>query len=108
MDFLLFSLSTSVLILLGIVGAFFNVKIAKKDLFGGMKVGIIVGIAGSILGGYLFDLFFKLPYITKLQDIPYIDILLVNKLDINFISSILGVWLFLYIYDYVSAHTERS
>lgn len=108
MEFLSFILSTSVTIALGIIGSFLYITLFKKDLFGGMKMGFLVGIIGSILGGFIIDLLFKLPILKWLQNTPYIQYLLVNKLDINFISSCLGIWIFLRIYEFISKHTERS
>ncbi len=101
-------LSTVVLIIIGVLGSLIYMKIDNKDFFGGTKIGMIVGIIGGVLGGFLFDLAFKLPILSQLEDIPYVQYLLVNKLDINFLATFLGVWLFLWFYEYVSKHTERS
>ena len=103
-----FLLSTFIVILVGIIGTFIYIKIDNKDFFGGTTVGMIVGVIGGFLGGYMFDLLFKLPLLKRLQDVPAIKHLLVNQFDINFIASLLGVWVFLWVYEYVSEHTERS
>ncbi|MGL5956009.1 MAG: hypothetical protein ACRC0X_05335 [Brevinema sp.] len=108
MDFGTILLSTLILIVIGIVESYIYIKLDRKDFFGGLKAGIVVGIIGGILGGFMFDLIFKLSIFQFLIDTPYIKYLLVNQFDINFIAVILGVWLFLWIYEYVSKHTERS
>lgn len=108
MNIFWFLLSTLIVVLLGIVCSLFYIIIDKKNLFGGKKAGMLVGVIGGILGGYMFDLLFQLPFLNKLQYFPYIQVLLVNKLDINFIASMLGIWCFLSVYEYVSKHTERS
>ncbi len=100
--------STIIVVIFGIVASFVYTKVTKKDFFGGIKMAMVVGVFGGVLGGFIFDLIFKLPLLQKLVDIPYFNILLVNQFDINFISVGLGIWLFLWLYGYVSEYTERS
>ncbi|MGL4677157.1 MAG: hypothetical protein ACRCWI_05775 [Brevinema sp.] len=108
MDFKNILLSTLILIVVGIIESYIYIKLDNKDFFGGFKAGMIVGIIGGILGSFIFDLIFKLPIFQFLLDIPYIKYLLVNPFNINFIAVILGAWMFLWIYEYISEHTERS
>ncbi|MGL4367395.1 MAG: hypothetical protein ACRCTQ_03850 [Brevinemataceae bacterium] len=83
------------------------IYILKRDLLGGIKLGFIVGTVGFILGGFFFDQLFKIPILMGLQTLPYINVLLVNRFDINFIASGFGTWFFLWLYHLISLHTER-
>ncbi|MGL4388628.1 MAG: hypothetical protein ACRCTJ_04470 [Brevinema sp.] len=103
-----FLLSMLVTLFLGTLSGIIYAKLIYKNVFGGVKIAIIVGICGSVIGGFIFDLFFKLSFLKILLEVPYFSTLLVNKLDINFISLILGTWIFLFMYEFVSEHTERS
>ncbi|MDK2818461.1 MAG: hypothetical protein KFW21_03310 [Spirochaetota bacterium] len=108
MNFGAFLISTFILILIGIIGSYIYIKLDNKEFFGGIPMGMTVGVIGGVLGGFIFDLLFKIPLLKNLQEISGIKYLLVNRFDINFIASFLGVWLFLWIYKYVSEHTEKS
>ncbi|MGL4394882.1 MAG: hypothetical protein ACRCS8_06640 [Brevinema sp.] len=103
-----FFLSMLVTFIAGALIGIIYAKLIYKNIFGGAKVAMLVGIAGAVIGGYVFDLFFKIPILRFLLEIPYFSYLLVNKLDINFIALLLGTWVFLTIYEFVSEHTERS
>ncbi len=108
MYFVRILLSIFIFIFIGVIFSLLYIKIGDKDLFGGKKFGMIVGVTGGILGGFVFDLLFKIPPFSQLVDTPYIQKLLVNQFDINFLATFLGIWTFLLLYDYVSRYTERS
>lgn len=90
---------------LAIVITFFYTLVHKKRFFGGRRVAFFVGILGAILGGYIFDLLFQFAFLEWLHDIPYIQSLLVNSIDINFLASAMGIYLFLYLYGRISMYT---
>lgn len=108
MEIWIFLLSTLIVLFIGMFTGLIYAKLVYQNIFGGIKIAMLVGICGTIIGGFVFDLLFKLSFFKILIEIPYFNYLLVNKLDINFIALILGSWVFLRIYQYVSEHTERS
>ncbi|MGL4562474.1 MAG: hypothetical protein ACRCVW_01280 [Brevinema sp.] len=103
-----FLISMLVTLCIGALSGLIYAQFIYKNLFGGIKIAMFVGMCGSVIGGFVFDLFFKLPFMKIFLEIPYFSALLVNKLDVNFIALLLGNWMFLSIYEFVSEHTERS
>lgn len=100
--FLNFLITTAFMGILGCIFGFFYVQVFRFQLFGGLKAGIIVGTLGCILGGFIFNMIFEIPVLKYLNEVPYLQILLVNKFDINFIAAFLGTWMFLFIYKQIS------
>lgn len=101
--FLEFLLSVFVMGLLGMAAGFLYVRLFYRQLLGGLKAGMIVGTLGCIVGGFMFNAIFDMPYIQKLNTVPYVRVLLVNRFDINFVAAFLGIWMFLYIYRQISS-----
>ncbi|SFB80196.1 hypothetical protein SAMN02745150_00863 [Brevinema andersonii] len=105
MKFFDFLFSTAVMGVFGVCFGFLYVRIFDNKLFGGVKAGIMVGMLGCILGGFIFNILFETPLLQWMNKIPVFSHLLVNILDINFIAAALGTWMFLFVYKSISQHT---
>lgn len=104
--FLEFLRSVLVMGLLGLAAGFIYAKFIYTKLIGGLRAGMIVSTVGCIVGGFMFNVIFDMPFIQKLNSVPYVQVLLVNKFDINFIAAFLGIWMFLYMYRQISSQNH--
>lgn len=75
--------SIAIQVLVGIVSAFYFIKIIKKPVFGNLWGAIVVGIIGSVLGGFFLN--------------KFIDILVNNGLTVNFVACFIGAFFFIWL-----------
>ncbi|MGL5721439.1 MAG: hypothetical protein ACRCY4_03440 [Brevinema sp.] len=101
--FIEFLFSMAVMGFLGLVCGFIYARFIQRNLLGGVRAGMVVGTLGCILGGFLFNMVFDTPLLKWMNDVPYLNILLVNYFDVNFIAACLGIVLFLYVYRQISS-----
>ncbi len=70
--------------LVGAIAGFYYVRIIKRPVFGNLWGAIIVGVIGSVLGGFFLD-----------KIMPY---LINNPLSVDFVACFLGsffiIWIF--------------
>ena len=98
-----FLFSMAVMGCLGLVCGFIYARFIHRELLGGIRAGMIVGTLGCILGGFLFNMLFDTPLLKWMNNVPYLNVLLVNLFDVNFIAAGLGILLFLYVYQQISS-----
>ncbi|MCX7821249.1 MAG: CPP1-like family protein [Brevinematales bacterium] len=75
--------SISIQVLVGVVAAFYFIKIIKKPVFGNLWGAIVVGIIGSVLGGF---------FLNKI-----IDVMVNNGLTVNFVACFIGSFFFIWL-----------
>ena len=81
-----------ILILVAVGGLFF-VKVLKKPVLGHVWVGIVIGIVGGVLGGFFLNQIVL--FLAGAADT-------MNKLDINFIATLLGAFGLVWVFSKVS------
>lgn len=84
-----------ILFAVGALAGLFVVKVMKKPILGNVWGGVVIGIIGSVLGGFFLD-----PLIMLLS------FLLTNKLNVNFVASTLGALIVLWIFYKISKQHE--
>ncbi len=76
-------ISISIQIIVGLVSAFYFIKIIKKPVFGGMWGAIVVGVIGSVLGGFFLN--------------KVIDFMVNNMFTVNFVACFVGAFFFIWL-----------
>lgn len=87
--------STIILVAVGAFTGFFYVKVLKKQVLGNVWGAIIIGIVGGVLGGFLLSKVF-----------PQLIFLMDNKLNVDFIATITGALLLVWIFHKITKHQE--
>ncbi|MGC8765277.1 MAG: hypothetical protein ACP5QT_05260 [Brevinematia bacterium] len=76
-------LSISIQVLVGIVSGVYFVKVVKKPVFGHIWGAMVVGIIGSVLGGFFLD--------------KIIEFMVNNILTVNFVACFIGAFFFIWL-----------
>ncbi len=84
-----------VLLGVGALTGLFVVKVLKKPILGNVWGGVVIGIIGSVLGGFFLD-----------RIIMMLKFLLTNKINVNFVASTLGALIVLWIFYKISKQHE--
>ncbi len=79
----------------GVTFIFYSLK--KRDLFGGFIGGLVIGVIGALVGGYLLDY-----VVVKVLDF------LTNVADVNIISGFIGAYVALYVMNKLNHDKERT
>lgn len=88
-------IKTLVLIAVGALAGLFVVKVMKKPILGNVWGGIVIGILGSVLGGFFLD-----------RLIMMLKFLLTNPINVNFVASTIGALVVLWIFYKISKQHE--
>lgn len=86
---------------LGAVTSFYYYSIKRRDLFGGFIGGMVIGVIGALIGGYILDrLFFDI-----VRDILEF---LALKAGFNVIAGIIGAFIALAVMNRLNHNKERK
>lgn len=70
-------------IAVGALAGFLYVKVLKKPVFGGIWGALIIGVVGSVLGGF---------FLNRIT-----NILILNPLTVDFIATLAGAYVLLWV-----------
>jgi uncharacterized membrane protein YeaQ/YmgE (transglycosylase-associated protein family) len=88
-------------LMLGALAAAYFYHLKKKDLFGGYIGGLVVGVIGALIGGYIIDMLF--------HDIVTIILrFLSEEIGVNLIAGFIGAYGALYIMNSLNHNKERK
>ncbi|MFH0975499.1 MAG: hypothetical protein V1874_06915 [Spirochaetota bacterium] len=78
---------------------FYNIK--RKDLFGGYIGGLVVGVIGALIGGFVLDKLFLEIAIKALSFLVY-------DTGVNIIAGLIGGYIAVYIMNRLGHNKERK
>lgn len=86
---------------LGALVAFIFYHFKKRDLFGGYIGGLVVGVIGAVIGGYILDRIF---YEKTVAVLLYLS----EGIGINLITGFIGAYAALYVMNRLNHNRERK
>lgn len=100
-QFLMILKAIGIYLSLGALVSFIFYGIKRRDLFGGYIGGLIVGVIGALVGGFILDRIF--------YDITVIVLeFLARDIGVNVIAGFIGAYLALYIMNKLNHDKERT
>jgi uncharacterized membrane protein YeaQ/YmgE (transglycosylase-associated protein family) len=88
-------------LVLGALTAAYFYLLKRRDLFGGYIGGLVVGVIGALIGGFIIDMLF--------YDIAKTILLfLTEKVGFNLIAGFIGAYAALYIMNRLNHDRERK
>jgi len=76
-------ISISIQMLVGVLAGIYFVRFIKKPVFGHIWGAVVVGIIGSVLGGFFLD--------------RIVEIMVNNNLTVNFVACLVGAFFFIWL-----------
>ncbi len=83
----------------GVAFIFYNLK--RRDLFGGYIGGLVVGVIGALIGGFVLDSIFYDKIVSILE---YLS----RGVGVNLIAGFIGAYVALYIMNRLNHNRERK
>ena len=101
LDFLMKLLAIAIYLALGafVSWIFYNIK--RRDLFGGYIGGLVVGVIGALIGGFVLDKLFLDIAIKVLNFLVY-------ETGVNIIAGLIGGYIAVYIMNRLGHNKERK
>ena len=100
-SFLLLIKAIAIIIALGAFVSFIFYSLKRKDLFGGYIGGLVVGVVGALIGGYVLDYLF--------YDITVIVLEFLSRgAGVNIIAGFIGAYGALAIMNRLNHNKERK
>ena len=100
-SFLLMLKAIAIYLALGALVSFIYYYIKRKDLFGGYIGGLVVGVIGALIGGFVLDYLF--------YDIAVIVLEFLSRgAGVNVIAGFIGAFIALYIMNKLNHDKERE
>jgi uncharacterized membrane protein YeaQ/YmgE (transglycosylase-associated protein family) len=100
-NFFMKILAVAIYLLLGVLVAWIFYFIKKRDLFGGYIGGLIVGVIGALIGGFILDKLFLDISIKILNFLVY-------ETGVNIIAGLIGGYVAVYIMNRLGHNKERK
>jgi uncharacterized membrane protein YeaQ/YmgE (transglycosylase-associated protein family) len=101
LNFLMKILAIAIYLALGAMVAWIFYYIKKRDLFGGYIGGLVVGVIGALIGGFVLDKLF-LDICIKILNF------LVYETGVNIIAGLIGGYVAVYIMNRLGHNKERK
>ncbi|MCL1833106.1 MAG: hypothetical protein FWG49_01265 [Leptospirales bacterium] len=86
---------------LGALAAAYFYHLKRRDLFGGYIGGLVVGVIGALIGGFVIDMLFH-------DIVTQILLFLTEKIGVNLIAGLVGAYAALYIMNRLNHDRERK
>jgi uncharacterized membrane protein YeaQ/YmgE (transglycosylase-associated protein family) len=100
-SFLLMMKAIAIILAIGAAVAFIFYNVRKRDLFGGYIGGLVVGVIGALVGGFLLDYLF---YDIMVQLLEFFS----RGAGVNVIAGFIGAYAALYIMNRLNHNKERK
>jgi uncharacterized membrane protein YeaQ/YmgE (transglycosylase-associated protein family) len=100
-NFLLMIKAIAIYIALGAMVAFIFYNIKKRDLFAGYIGGLVVGVIGALIGGFILDWIF---YDISVKILEFLS----RGAGVNIIAGFIGAYCALYIMNRLNHNKERK
>jgi uncharacterized membrane protein YeaQ/YmgE (transglycosylase-associated protein family) len=100
-SFLLMLKAIAIYLSLGALVAFIFYNIKRRDLFAGYIGGLVVGVIGALIGGFILD---KLFYDISVKVLEFLS----RGAGVNIIAGFLGAYAALYIMNRLNHNKERK
>jgi uncharacterized membrane protein YeaQ/YmgE (transglycosylase-associated protein family) len=101
LNFLMKILAIAIYLALGAFVSWIFFTIKRRDLFGGYIGGLVVGVIGALIGGFILDKLFL--------DIAKVVLdFLVYRTGVNIIAGLIGGYITLYIMNRLGHNKERK
>ncbi|PKL37263.1 MAG: hypothetical protein CVV44_16650 [Spirochaetae bacterium HGW-Spirochaetae-1] len=91
----------AIILAIGAAVAFIFYNVRKRDLFGGYIGGLVVGVIGALVGGFLLDYLF---YDIMVQLLEFFS----RGAGVNVIAGFIGAYAALYIMNRLNHNKERK
>jgi len=91
----------AIILAIGAAVAFIFYNVRKRDLFGGYIGGLVVGVIGALVGGFLLDYLF---YDITVQLLEFFS----RGAGVNVIAGFIGAYAALYIMNRLNHNKERK
>jgi uncharacterized membrane protein YeaQ/YmgE (transglycosylase-associated protein family) len=101
LNFLMKLLAIAIYLALGVLVSWIFYFIKRRDLFGGYIGGLVVGVIGALIGGFILDKLF-LDITIKVLDF------LVYDTGVNIIAGLIGGYIAVYIMNRLGHNKERK
>jgi uncharacterized membrane protein YeaQ/YmgE (transglycosylase-associated protein family) len=101
LDFLMKLLAIAIYLALGAIVSWIFYYIKRKDLFGGYIGGLVVGVIGALIGGFILDKLFLEITIKVLNFLVYTT-------GVNIIAGLIGGYVAVYIMNRLGHNKERK
>ncbi len=101
LNFMMKLLAIAIYLLLGILVSWIFYYIKKRDLFGGYIGGLVVGVIGALIGGFILDKIFLDISIKVLNFFVY-------ETGVNIIAGLIGGYIAVYIMNRLGHNKERK
>lgn len=99
-SFLLVLRAIGVYLALGGVVSFIYYSLKKRELFGGFIGGLVIGVIGALIGGFVLDYFFYDITVRVLQ-------FLSRDIGVNAIAGFIGAYIAVFIMNKLNHDKER-
>jgi uncharacterized membrane protein YeaQ/YmgE (transglycosylase-associated protein family) len=100
-DFLIKFLAVAIYLAIGALLSWVFYYFKRKDLFGGYIGGLVVGVIGALIGGFILDKLFLDLAIKVLSFLVY-------NTGVNIIAGIIGAYIAVYIMNRLGHNKERK
>jgi uncharacterized membrane protein YeaQ/YmgE (transglycosylase-associated protein family) len=101
LNFLMKLLAISIYLALGALVSWIFYYIKRRDLFGGYIGGLVVGVIGALIGGFILDKLFLEITIKILNFLVYTT-------GVNIIAGLIGGFIAVYIMNRLGHDKERK
>ncbi len=101
LNFLMKLLAIAIYLVLGALISWIFYYIKKRDLFGGYVGGLVVGVIGALIGGFVLDKLFLDLAIKALSFLVY-------ETGVNIIAGLIGGYIAVYIMNRLGHNKERK